>query len=301
MKKIIPLIFLWRASMESFAQQDPLYAQYLNNPFLLNPAYAGMSNNLSATFSYRQQWTGYEGNPKTLSASGHLSMHENRMGAGLILLSDRAGATTFNEVLAAYAYRIKLSHDNILSFGLQAGITNINIENSKLLLQDPTDPYFIGETNETKPTTGAGLILTGDRLLLGVSVPRMLKAHSTIDGMERELYTQHFYGMASYVFFINDHVRFKPSLLTKVVKGAPVSIDVNAAFTFHERYTAGVLTRNFTTYGLLLQGAFNSFRLGYAMELPSNKSIGTRFLTHEVTIGLRTNIFDFHQNTITSF
>lgn len=287
--------------MECYAQQDPLYAQYINNAFLLNPAYAGMSNNLSSTFSYRQQWRGYEGNPQTLTASGHLSLQENQMGAGLILLSDRAGVTTFNEVMAAYAYRIKLSTDKIFSFGLQAGITNIKIENSKLLLQDPSDPLFIGTTNEIKPTIGAGFILTGDRFFIGVSVPRILKMTTTVEGIENNLYSRHFYATASYLFFVNDNVRFKPSVLTKVVQGAPVSVDVNASFTFHEQYTAGVLTRNLSTYGLLLQGAFNSIRLGYVMEIPSNKSIGTRFLTHEVTIGLRTSIFEFHQNTVTSF
>jgi len=30
------------------AQQDPLYSQYINNPFVINPAYGGITNNLNA-------------------------------------------------------------------------------------------------------------------------------------------------------------------------------------------------------------------------------------------------------------
>jgi len=39
------------ASSKVHAQQDPLYAQYLNNPIVLNPAYAG-SNQMWQTQKY---------------------------------------------------------------------------------------------------------------------------------------------------------------------------------------------------------------------------------------------------------
>ena len=42
------------------AQIDPLYAQYLNNPMLINPAYAGLNNNLNIGVSFRKQWAGFE-------------------------------------------------------------------------------------------------------------------------------------------------------------------------------------------------------------------------------------------------
>jgi hypothetical protein len=32
----------------SFAQIDPLYAQYLNNPLVINPAYTGFNKELNA-------------------------------------------------------------------------------------------------------------------------------------------------------------------------------------------------------------------------------------------------------------
>ena len=289
---------MWLVTQAAIAQQDPLYSQYINNPFVLNPAYAGLTNNLNTAISYRQQWTGYDGNPTTINANGHISLAGNKMGAGLMIVSDQIGATSVNEVYGSYSYRIKVASDKTLSFGLQAGYINYKTENSKLALADPGDPLFSGETNAGKPSIGSGVILTSDRFFIGLSVPRMLKTTANAGGFNTELYTQHFYAMGSYIFFLNERMRFKPSVLAKVVSGAPASVDLNAAVIFYENYTAGLLTRNFSTYGLFLQAIIkNSFRFGYALEVPTNNSVGTNFSTHEITVGFRLNVLPFHENS----
>jgi type IX secretion system PorP/SprF family membrane protein len=286
----------------ALAQQDPLYSQYINNPYTLNPAYAGFTNNLNASVSYRKQWTGFEGNPTTFNANGHISLSKNTMGAGLIVVSDRTGATTINEVYGSYAYRIKIASAKTLSFGLQAGVINYKTDNSNILIQHTGDPLFAAEINEVKPGLGAGAMFTSDKLFIGISVPRLLKAKIDFQNTKETLYTQHFYAMGSYQFFVNEHIRLKPAVLMKMVKGAPVSVDVNAAFIFHENYLAGILTRNLSTYGIFLQGIIkDSFRVGYAFEMPTNKSVGSKFTTHEVTVGLRVNVLAFHVNNISGF
>lgn len=303
MKRIFLLLVICWGSKEVSAQQDPLYSQYINNPFVLNPAYAGMTNNLNTSLSYRKQWTGQEGAPTTINANSHISLSNNTMGLGLMIVSDKIGATTVNEVYGSYAYRIKIDEGKTLSFGLQAGFINFKTENSKLTIQDPDDPLFSGETNDTKPSLGSGVILTSDQFFIGLSVPRMLKAQSSYEESELTAYTQHFYAIGSYMFFVNDRVRFRPSVLTKVVSGAPISVDINTAFILHEKYTAGILTRNFSTYGIFLQALLkDSFRFGYTFEIPTNKSIGTNFSTHEITLGFRMNVMRFHTfSGVTSF
>ncbi|MBY0435395.1 MAG: type IX secretion system membrane protein PorP/SprF [Cyclobacteriaceae bacterium] len=279
------------------AQQDPLYAQYINNPFVLNPAYAGFTQNLNTSISYRQQWSGFEGSPTTVNANGHISLLDNRMGAGLMFVSDKIGNSTTTEVLGSYAYRIKMDNTKTLSFGLQAGIANYQIDNTKVNPLDQNDPLFQGTVSETKPSFGAGLILSTDRYFVGLSVPRMLKTSLTAAGINAAVYTQHYYAMGSYLFFLSEHIRLKPSVLLKLVSGAPASVDLNASFILHENYQAGLLTRNFNTYGLFLQGIFkDSFRLGYVFEVPTGSSVGTNFSTHEITLGFRMNVLKFHQN-----
>lgn len=299
---LIGIGFCWMTSF-AFAQQDPLYSQYINNPFVLNPAYAGLTNNLNTAISYRRQWTGFEGSPTTINANGHMSLVNNTMGAGVMMVSDNIGASSVNEAYGAYSYRIRVTGDKVLSFGLQAGIINTRTNNTKLNQRDPDDPLFETEISVTSPGVGAGIILTDHKFFIGFSVPRLLDVKGNAGDFNTVLYTRHYYAMGSYILFINERMRFKPSVLIKAVSGSPVSFDLNAALVLYENYTAGILTRDLNTYGLFLQALLNdSLRLGYTFEVPTGNSVGASYSTHEIMLGVRFNVLRFHSNSgVTSF
>jgi type IX secretion system PorP/SprF family membrane protein len=301
MKKLLPLILLFGSFFSSKAQVDPLYAQYLNNPLMINPAYTGLNNNFNASVTYRKQWAGFDGSPSTVNVSAHTSLFDNKMGVGLIVLQDKVGITKNTEVQGTYAYRLDLG-DKYLSFGLQAGFLSFKNNNDELNAYDPNDPAFSSNQNVTKPSFGAGVILNSERYFFGLSVPRMLNAKATLGGVETQLYSQHFYLTGAYIIFLNEHIRLKPSVLLKGVKGAPLSADLNFSANLNEKYTAGVFTRNLNTFGLLGMIRFGEgYRFGYTFELPSNKSVGTRFTTHEFTFGINIAMLGFQQSTITNF
>ncbi|MEX1241528.1 MAG: type IX secretion system membrane protein PorP/SprF [Cyclobacteriaceae bacterium] len=300
-KLLLVLSFALGLCCTSEAQVDPLYAQYLNNPLLINPAYAGLNNNLNIGVSFRKQWAGFDGSPTTYNVNGHTSLFDNRMGVGLIVLRDNAGINSNTEVHGTYAYRLDLDQ-KFLSFGLQAGFISFKGNNTDLNPYDPMDPAFSENQNITKPSFGAGLILNSERYFIGLSVPRMLKAKVTVADLETQLYSQHFYAMGAYIFYINEHIRLKPSLLLKSVKGSPLSADVNCALNFEEKYTAGIYTRNLNAYGLMAMIKFGgAYRFGYAFEVPSGNSVGARFTSHELTFGMNMAMFAFHSTAITNF
>lgn len=298
MKNLLILSALCIASLTSYAQQDPLYAQYLNNPFVINPAYGGMTKNLNTTLSYRYQWAGFEGSPKTINANGHISLADNKMGAGIILLSDQLGANSTNELFATYSYHLPIDKRYTLSFGLQGGISNYQTNNNKINAQDKTDPLFQGTVSKIAPNLGVGLILSSDRLMLSVSVPRMLEASLQEEDIQASQYSKHFYAMGAYLIILSERIRFRPSVLLKAVSGSPASVDLNGAFIIRENYQAGLLTRDFSTYGIFGQAVIkNSFRIGYAFEVPTAASVGTNFITHEIILGFRLNALPFHSNS----
>jgi type IX secretion system PorP/SprF family membrane protein len=299
MKKIFMLLFYTLLSAPlAWAQIDPLYSQYLNNPFLINPAYAGMNKYLNMMAGFRKQWTGFEGSPVTISLTGHTSLADNKMGIGFIVSQDKIGENKNTLVQAVYTYKIDLNQQTILSFGLQAGMMNYRSDNSELNPYDPTDPLFSGVQNTAKPTFGAGVLIKSDKFFIGMAVPRMLKTttdfESTSGTGEVDLYTQHFYGFASYIFIVSEQLRFKPGVLVRAVSGSPLSADITAQLNIQDRYAIGVFTRNFNTYGLLTQIKFGQYRFGYTFELPTNKSVGTNFTTHDFTLGINLGLFRFH-------
>lgn len=276
------------------AQVDPLYSQYLNNPFLINPAYGGMNKSMNLMAGYRKQWAGFDGSPSTISATGHTSLFDNRMGAGLIISQDMIGENTNLFVQATYSYKVRFDDFRYISFGLQAGFMNFKSDNSELNIADPGDPVFAEPLNVIKPSFGAGAIFRTDKLFLGVSVPRILNVKETFEDLSTSLYSQHFYGFASYLFLVSDRIKLKPAVLFRAVSGSPLSTDINFQVNIDERYAAGVLTRNFNTYGFLAQMKINELRFGYVFEMPTNNSVGTRFTSHEITLGLNLSVFNFH-------
>lgn len=290
----ILLLVMMLAYTPAVAQIDPLYSQYLNNPYLINPAYTGMNQYLNVMAGFRKQWAGFEGSPVTMSLTTHTSLFNNKMGTGIIISQDQIGETRNTLVQGTYAYKIKLPNDHTFSFGLQAGMMNFRSDNAQLNPLDAGDPLFVSRQNTSKPTFGAGILFKSDRLFVGASIPRLLKAIQEYDDTESELYTQHFYGFASYVFLISPRVRFKPAVLVRGVSGSPVSTDLNFQFNVDERYAFGGLTRNFKTYGFLVQLKMTRYRFGYVFELPTNKSVGVNFTTHDFTVGINLSLFDFH-------
>lgn len=309
MKYFIAFLLLVALGSPAFAQQDPLYAQYINNPILLNPAYAGLNDNFNANVTYRNQWGGFDGNPVTYNANAHVSLVDNKVGAGLMFTTDKIGVTTNTELQAAFSYKLKLDESKIFSFGMQAGFVNYRdnvLDQSRINIGDPDDPAFMQNENITKPNLGAGVILKSDKFLLGASIPRLLSTKISVASsgsvQDFELYKQHFYFFGSYVIFLNENIRLKPSALVRAVGGSPVSMDLNFNFNFNEKITAGIFTRNFAAYGVQLQAKLgNNIRLGYIFELPTGNSVGTRFLTHEVLLGTTVPVFDYHDRSISTF
>lgn len=291
-------VFLVVTTLPVWAQIDPLYAQYLNNPLVINPAYTGFNKEFNASVSFRKQWAGFDGSPTTMNFTAHSSLFNNKMGAGLIVVSDQIGEYKNLLAMGTYSYKIELEKFKV-SFGLQAGIASYRSDNSELNIEDETDVYFLDDMNTTAPVFGAGLIVSNGNFFLGLSVPRMLKTTGTYTGtsgsIEGDIYTQHFYGMASYIFFLTERIRLKPAVLLKYVKDNPLSADISGLLNIDERYGVGAFTRNFNTYGLLAQIKFKqSYKFSYAFELPTNKSVGVNFTTHELTFGLNLAVFDFH-------
>jgi type IX secretion system PorP/SprF family membrane protein len=285
----------------AFAQQDPIYALYINNPFVLNPAYAGMNNTLEGNVSFRNQWAGFDGHPQTLNASGHVSLSDNKMGVGLQIVQDKIGENKNTSITGAYSYRIEIKENQYLHFGLQAALINFKTDPSLVQLYDPFDPEF-PYYSETKFNAGAGLLYKTDRFFAGFSVPRLLANTLDANGQSIKVYKQSYYLLGTYLFFLSDRVIFKPAVLLKGQASSPLSADINLNVNFDRKYTAGLYTRNFNAFGVLTQiQFFEKFRLSYAFEIPTGSSVGSRYTTSEIMIGIRTAVFDFHDRSASGF
>lgn len=292
MKKLLTL-FVFFFCVTAMAQQDPLYSQYINNLLVINPAYSGSTTDLNMSAMYRKQWVGFEGSPATFNATGHIALSNNRMGAGLIVLQDKIGSDKTSEITFTYGYHLPLNNEMTLSFGLQGGAINYYSDYSDLKI-NPADSKF---TNQSvwKPNFGTGFILKNEKFLVGFSVPKLLKANSSVEQLSTSLYNQHAYALGAYVFQVSYRMKLKPWVLARMIKGAPASLDYGASVKIDDSYSLGFFTRNFETYGTFAQINFGDhLRFAYVFELPTKNSVGTQFTTHELTMGVRLSTLSFH-------
>ncbi len=293
MKKQLVFSVLFFLSIPILAQQDPLYSQYIINPLLINPAYSGVTTDLNASVMFRKQWAGFEGSPVTMNANVHMALSNNHMGTGLIILQDQIGVDKTTEVTATYGYHLPLNEDITLSFGLQGGAINYYSDYSDVKF-NPADTKFTNQS-EWRPNLGTGVIVRSEKFMVSLSVPKLLKANSIVDEFSTSLYNQHAYALAAYVFQLSYRIKVKPWILTRMVKGAPTSFDYGATLKVDDSYSLGLFTRNFKTYGALAQiNLGDHLRFAYVFELPTQKSVGAQFTTHELTLGVRLSALNFH-------
>jgi type IX secretion system PorP/SprF family membrane protein len=296
LKAVIIFAMGLMASNQSFGQQDPMYSQYMFNMLSVNPAYAGSRDVLSATMLYRRQWVGIQGAPNTISFSADMPIKNEKIGLGINLTDDRLGIMHNSLLGISYAYRIRLTSRGTLAFGLQAGVNQYKADYGSV---DPSqntstspDLSFNGNVTQIFPNIGFGVYYTTDKFYIGTSVPKLIK-NSLSDYYDPSINftnfanreNRHFFIMAGYVLPLNDALKLKPSMLLKVVHGAPLEFDVNANLWIHNVIALGLSYRTGDSIDALFElQATPQFRFGYAYDMTTTNLGRYNSGSHELMI-----------------
>ncbi len=229
-----------------YAQQDAQYTQYMYNTVSVNPAYAGSRGHLSIAALYRNQWLGLDGAPETQTLNIHTPMGYRGVGLGLSVVNDKIGPTSETYFDVDFSYTIYTSLEGRLSFGLKASAHMLDIRYSELD-EFEIDPQLQSQQdiqNKFSPNIGAGVYYHTDRFYAGLSAPRILETtHFDSSSVSTAKEQINLYAITGYVWDLNPFLKFKPTLLTKVVQGAPLQVDLSANFMLNERFIGGVAYR----------------------------------------------------------
>ena len=243
MKTRILLFALMFTSFVSFAQQDAQFTQYMYNTINVNPAYAGSRGALSIFALHRTQWVGLDGAPVTNTVSINTPINGSKLGIGVSLVNDKIGPTNENAISADLSYFIQTSDTWKLSFGMKATANLFDLDVTRLDPVDASDPS-LQNYSKFSPNIGAGIYLHSDKAYLGFSVPNFLESNRYDDNSVKIFKEKiNYYLIAGYVFDINSTIKFKPAVLTKMVEGAPLQVDVSGNFLFNNKFMIGAAYR----------------------------------------------------------
>jgi len=276
-------------NLESFAQQDPMYTQYMYNPLSVNPGYAGSREALSIVGILREQWVGIDGAPSTQSLNLHSPIFNDNMGLGLSVINDKIGPIHQTMLFADYSYSIQTTYNAKLSFGLKAGVNIFQADLLSLTPDQGGDPAMYNIDNKLLPNIGVGVFYYSDKGYVGLSAPKLLEQmlyeyNTSVVTENKE--RRHYFVIGGYVFDLSEQVKFKPAFLLKAVVGAPISIDLSANFLFRDKLGVGVAHRLDDSFsGLLQYYVTPQFRIGYAYDFTLTELRNYNSGSHELMLG----------------
>ena len=303
------IIFLFVfTGLGGFAQQDAQYSQYIFNAIYINPAYAGYRERLNLNATYRNQWTGINGAPRSFSLAADALMPNERVGLSLILSADQLGAQKNLSAFANYAYRFPVNEDETskLAFGVGAGFQQFGIFGDLLEPGDQGDNFIpVGAVKELVPDIRAGVFFSTEKAYIGASVNNLIGKY-ILDKRKLDFNfptpKPHYYFTGGVLIpLVEYEIDFKPFFLIKDDAAGPTVLDVNAFFLFKQKlwigagYRTGVKLYNKpaivgnvknsnAVIGMAEIFISEKLRLGYSYDHSIGSLAGYSGSTHEISI-----------------
>lgn len=323
-QRIIVIFLLLSPIDHLYAQQSPQYTQYVYNSFLLNPAVAGIENYTDLRIGNRVQWKGLEGAPNTSYVSVHAPLGKDFLfdnansisgqgdnpmtrsylqnyqaasphhGLGLSAIIDQAGPLKRTDVNASYAYHLGLSSKLNVSVGIGAGISQVAVDISKIVLEDNSDALLVNNNNtKIAPNLKMGIWLYGPRFYGGLSIHYLSREGIGSNGGSSVVLNKsqsQWFASAGYKLYLSENIAVFPTMLLNYTKVMPLSAEANLKVAFSDKFWLGGGYRRqdsfSANFGVNLGYLLN---MAYAYDFTTSKLNTVTRGTHEFVLGILLN------------
>jgi type IX secretion system PorP/SprF family membrane protein len=273
-----------------FAQQEPIFTQYMFNPFMINPAVAGTNNYYQIRLNSRFQWAGITDAPVTncLSAYGPSSGKNKDMGYGGYIISDVTGPTSRTGFYGGYAYNISVNNEIRLSMGLSAGLVQYKIDGSKITSADSNDPVMQGGvSSQLVPDASVGLYLYASNFQVGFSAQQLinnkLKIYDTQTGLSK--LKSHFNLTGGYKYFIDRDWAIEPTAIIQGVGPVPLQLDLTGKVIYQSLVWGALAYRTADAVSILIGYAYQKkIYIGYSYDIGVSAIHKYQSGSHEIMI-----------------
>jgi type IX secretion system PorP/SprF family membrane protein len=274
MKQTLLCAIFFLTILNADAQQLPVSSFYEMYAVLHNPATAGAQHSPSIGASFRTQWSGMPGAPRTGLIFGSTWLQKANLGIGGYLYNDVTGPTTRNGLQMAYAYQIPLKNKTLLSLGLEARVLQFSYDRLKLQGSLGTnDPVTAGNERRIKGDAGFGMAITSEKFQAGVSVSQLIQSRLNLytgtgsPDEEAQLY-RHYYLHGYYKLDLDGQTKIIPNILLVYLPNAPVEVQGGARIEHNDLFWYGLTWRANQAWMLSAGVKIKQrFTIGYSFDI----------------------------------
>ena len=279
------VITLFNLTIDCFAQQDPQFSQNMFTKLPVNAGFAGSNDAICGTLLYRNQWTGFGGEPKSMLLSVDMPVEAIHGGIGLsVYAADQLGAEKNMNIRGAYAYRTNLGSGS-LGLGLDFGLQQKSIDGTKFIMNDLND-VNVPTTNVSGKTfdLGFGAYYNTDKLFAGISASHLTQGKITFGNINTTR-VRHYYLMAGYGIDLTSSLTLKPMIQVKS-DAVSTQLDANANLMINNRFWIGGSYRVQDAI-VILAGIelIPNLKLGYSYDLTTSDIKTYSSGSHEIMLG----------------
>lgn len=291
-KQYLLVLFLFIGGLAK-AQQDPQFTQFMFDRVSYNPAAAAIDGYLNATAFYRNQWTGFDGAPKTGLINVAMPIFPIQSGVGITFYFDEIGQQTTLNALLSYNYQLKLGGGNKLAFGVALGMFNSKMGTDWVATDGVDFDNAIPVTGESSTVFDAsfGVVFRTQELYVGLSATHL--PGGDLKNLNIEL-TQHVYFEAGYDFTLpGDAIKLIPNVLVKT-DFSSTQVDVNLMAMWNNIVWIGVSYRLEDAIapmlGVQLPVGKGEIRVGYSYDVTTSEIKNYSSGTHEIFLNYNMGI-----------
>jgi type IX secretion system PorP/SprF family membrane protein len=269
---VITLLFVMTGVKSQQLQTSSLYDM---QGFLHNPSMAGMTMKGMFGVSYRSQWTGVSGSPKTATMFGSFAIPQQNIGLGGYIYNDQTGPTSRTGIELAFAKHIPMQNGGKFSVGIEAKALQYSIDVAKLSASLGNDPVLASGNNKFKFDAGFGVSYANEKLQLGASVSQLVQSKlgyytGNLTTTEQGKLYRHYYLNGSYKWKVDQSTVITPNFLLIYLPNAPTEFQGGVRVEHSEVFWWGVAWR--VQQSWILSAGVNinkKFTVGYAFDIYS--------------------------------
>ena len=291
MKKLKYTLAIIMFPMLVFSQQMPHYSLYMLNDVVINPSLISAKSDNQIALMVRDQWTGFEGAPKTQSIS-YYNVEHQKFGRGIRIVNDNTGPISMLSGTVSGSYLIPIENRNKFSVGASANILQYKIENSNIILENDgvIDPAMNGGVTDKVIGNSASLGFNyfSDKFNIGASIINILNSNLNLSntGVENSL-VNHYYLNAAYNFNTSEGMIISPSIMFKKVGASNIQMDINLITSLNSTIWAGLSYRTNDAVIAMFGLNLSDYTIGYSYDLTTTRMNIPSYGSHGVVMTYR--------------